>query len=571
MKKGGLGKSSTVFLVSLLMMWAQAGFSATVSNLSPGVQEEGPSVRQAAPSPGAALADRDGDGLSDGLQARLAKASPTDLFDVIVTFSGPGNAAAAQKAVGPFKVKREFRIISGFAATMTAAQARGLARARGVLRIEEDFRIFAVMNAARRDFGVEKARAFASDNSGVDLTGDGVGICVVDTGVDAGHEQLDGGKVAGFIDYVGGRTAPYDDHGHGTHVSSMAAGDGTGGTNAAAYRGVAPGASIYAAKVLNSQGSGSDSDVIAGVEWCAEQPGVDVISMSLGSAGSSDGSDSLSQAVNSAVADGIVAVVAAGNSGDEAGTVGSPGAAEGAITAGAVAEWSAPPGAPNHSEGVYLAPFSSRGPTADGRTKPDITAPGVSITAAEAGTVSGYVTYSGTSMATPFTAGTVALLLQGNPDLSPSDVKRILRSTAQDRGAVGPDNDWGAGLLDVYAAAAKAMGIDVDPPNPFPDWQRISGSVDDNGLWNGTFEVDDTELPIGITLTIDGAPECSLGFLGYCLIWEWSPDLDARLLDPQGNVLAVSTCLNGSECGGIGRQETLHVMPTTTGTYTVQV
>ena len=83
-------------------------------------------------------ADRDSDGLSDGLQEKLADALPTESVDVIVTFVGPGNAVSAQRAVGPFRVKRKFKIIPGFSAKMTAAQAKGLAKKSGVFRVEEE-------------------------------------------------------------------------------------------------------------------------------------------------------------------------------------------------------------------------------------------------------------------------------------------------------------------------------------------------------------------------------------------------------------------------------------------------
>jgi subtilisin family serine protease len=249
------------------------------------------------PAKSPAHADRDGDGLSDGLQRKLADVLPSDLVNVIVTFSASGNAVSAQHAVGPFHVKRNFHIIPGFSANMTAAQAKALARTPGVFRVEEDFKVSVTLNAANHDFGTEFAR------ERFEVTGSGVGICVVDTGVDPLHEQLDGGKVVDFIDYVNGHTTAYDDHGHGTHVSSIAAGDGTGGTDAEAFKGVAPGASIYAAKVLDASGSGSASDVIAGIEWCAAIADVNIISMSLAENGSSDGDDPLSQAVDNAVVD----------------------------------------------------------------------------------------------------------------------------------------------------------------------------------------------------------------------------------------------------------------------------
>lgn len=540
------------------------------------------SIAEAAPDPRlplpdasarqAVLAALDEIVLSDKLQRQLATLSPNAPVAVIVTFTGPGNAASVQRAVGSFQVRREYRIINGFAATMTASQAKALARVPGVFRIEEDFKVTTMLNAADVDFGTADTRSdFA-------VTGAGVGICIVDTGADPGHEQLNGGKIAEFVDYINGRTAAYDDHGHGTHVAAIAAGDGTGGANAATFGGVAPGATVFAAKVLDSAGSGDASGVIAGVEWCADParnstgPGVQIISMSLGTADSSDGRDALSQAVNNAVAAGKIAVVAAGNSGDGPETIGSPGAAAQAITVGAVAEWSAPPTAPNHSDGAFLASFSSRGPTADGRSKPDISAPGVSITSAQAGTASGYVTWSGTSMATPFVAGTVALALENEIGLGPTDVKNALLSTAQDRGPAGIDNDWGAGLVDGYTFLASTRDI-VTEPTPFPAWHRQTGTVANGGVWTGDIEVTDTTLPVAVTLTIDGQAECSYWLLpGWCLAYEWSPDLDTELIAPDGTtVLGSSTCPLGSECGSMGRQETLHILPAAAGTYQVRV
>lgn len=509
------------------------------------------------------LIDRDGDRVSDGLQATIAAARPGDLVRVIVTYSGPGNAAAARQAVGFFPLHREFQIINGFAASMTPAQIRALSPQAGVFRIEEDFPVSVKLDAARPDFGTDAARISFG------VSGAGIKGCIVDTGVDPKHEQLDQATTIPFFDAINSRTDAYDDHGHGTHVASIAFGDGTGGSGAGKYTGVAPGVAIYAAKVLDQSGAGSQSGVIAGIDWCVAQD-VHIISMSLGSAAPSDGKDALSQAADAA-ASGRVVVVAAGNSGDEPGTVGSPGAAAQAITVGACAEWSAAAGSPNHSDGMYLAHFSSRGPTLDNRIKPDVCAPGHSITAAKAGTVSEYVTYSGTSMATPFVAGTIALGLQAGA--TPATVRPNLESTAQDRGPPGKDNDWGAGLIDGYAFVATVKGISGYAPTVFPAYQRIAGSVANYGLWNYTFSIAQADLgiPIGATITIDGQPKCTLFLFGICFSSQWDPDLEGRLIDPNGLLLAESTCLADSECGGIGRQETLHAMPTVAGTYTIQV
>ncbi len=512
--------------------------------------------------PVAALRDVNGNGLGDVLEARM-RGKPLDTrYDVVVTTDGTVGVAGSRRAVGAFRVLRRLPIVDGFSATVSGRQAVALARMPAVERVEANVTVRATMDAARADFGVDRARADFG------LTGAGVEACVLDTGVDPNHEQLDS-KTIVFRDFVGSGTVPYDDHGHGTHVASILLGDGTGGANAARFGGVAPGASLVAGKVLDKQGSGTTDAIIAAIGWCADRPTVDIISMSLGSLLGSDGTDALSTAVNAAVEEGKVAVVAAGNSGDAPYWIGSPGAAAGAITIGAVADWSAPIGAQNHSDGVHLAYFSSRGPTLDGRVKPDVVAPGVTITAAERGTAAGYVTHGGTSMATPFAAGAIALALEAKPGWTPAQVRSAVEDTARDRGAPGKDNDWGAGLLDAYAMAAQAKGVAGE--TVFPAHSHVSASVSNDGLWTHTFTIGDDALGVPIAATILVGGKCTFYFAGFgCLDDNWSPDLDTRLIDPTGIVLDESMCALGNECG-IGRQETLHAMPTVPGTYTIEV
>jgi serine protease AprX len=210
------------------------------------------------------------------------------------------------------KVGRTFRTIRGFVGSVRRGQVTALAHAPGVTRVELDGQARALDESGNSDYGVDAARATGAATDGT-LDGSGVGICIIDTGIDPNHEQL-AGRVVGWKDFVNDRATPYDDHGHGTHVAGIAAGRPTGPANAA-YGGVATGASLIAVKVLDSTGVGDDADVVAGIEWCAARSDVDVISMSLGSP-PSDGSDAGSQAANAAVAAGKVVVVAAGNSGD---------------------------------------------------------------------------------------------------------------------------------------------------------------------------------------------------------------------------------------------------------------
>ncbi len=516
-----------------------------------------------AQAPHLRFGDRDGDRLDDVLERQIRTSSPHRRLSVVVATDGSLTLADARSAVGAFAVSRKLRIIHGFAARLMPGQVRALGRTAGVLRVDSDAEVRVTMDRARADFGVDAAR------DGFGLTGAGVNVCILDTGVDPDHEQLDS-KAIVWADFVNGQDAPYDDHGHGTHVASIAVGDGIGGASAAAFGGVAPGAGLWAGKVLAGDGSGTESGIVAGIDWCAADPDVDVISMSLGTLFPSDGSDALSVAANNAVAEGKVVVAAAGNSGDAPDTIAAPGAAADAITVGAVSEWSAAPGAPNHSDGIFLAYFSGRGgPTFETDVKPDIVAPGVTIMAAEANTGAGYIVHSGTSMATPFAAGAVALALQGAPGWSPADVQAALEGTAEDLGPAGKDPDWGSGLIDVHALGAQAVGATGE--TTFPTHVHLTGEVPDGGEWTHSFDVatGDLDVPIAASIVIGG--ECRLFFPGFgCLDAEWSPDLDGTLWDPNGVRIGLSQCMTGEECG-FGRQETLHAMPTVAGTYEIRV
>ena len=501
----------------------------------------------------------------------LADASPGGQHEVIVTFTDEVSAGNSEQLLPTQAVTRRLGLVPGFSASLNAGQIAALARQPGVVRIEDNFSVQITNDVANDDFGTALARTDYS------VDGSGVGICVVDTGYDPGHEQLDDpGKLGGWIDIVNGQALPYDDQGHGTHVAATAAGSGTGGANAAKYRGVAPGATIYAAKALNSAGSSVADSVEQGMAWCVGQSGVDIISLSLGTTTGSDGLDVLSQAANAAVDAGKIVVVAAGNSGDAPSTVGSPGAAEKAITVGAAADWSSLPAASNHSNGPYIAPFSSRGPTLapSSLVKPDVAAPGVTIASAAWGSTSGYAIASGTSMATPFVAGTIALMLDADGTLTPSSVKSLVGSTAIDRGPVGKDNHWGWGLIDGYALVSEASGASSYSPTTFPSYASIPGSVAAGDTWSHQFALtgDDLGTPIAATILLDGAYTCIIDWGPFgCFLGEWSPDLEARLLDPAGAELALSECPARGDCGAAGQQETLHAMPTEAGTYTVEV
>ena len=510
--------------------------------------------------------DRDGDRVGDDLAARIAEAASSAQVDVIVRGARVG---AARRHVGDFAVRHDLAGIDGFSARMRVGQVRALAGVPGVLRVDAVRTVRLTDTGTDRDFGAALARSAFS------ATGAGVGICVIDTGVDRQHEQI-APRTVTFRDFIGTATEAYDDHGHGTHVASIAAGDGNGGPDAASHIGVAPEASLYAAKVLDSGGSGANDGVLAGMLWCADDTPARVLSMSLGDSQPSDGSDPMSAAVDSISAAGKVVVVAAGNAGDAPSSIPSPGAAKDGITVGAVSDWSATT-ADTHDAGIALAPFSSRGPirASPAYVKPDVVAPGVTVSAAQAGSVTGYVSFSGTSMATPYVAGVVALGLQLAPGRTPAQVRAALEATARDRGPVGKDNDWGAGLVDAEAFVQNLSAASNSVGTPFPTFTHGTGSVPDGGSSTLAIPVTDASAPLSVTVTItSGSQSCQMFWPGYgCVLpGEWSPDLDVELRDKDNVVVARSECaLSGWYCTAVGRQETVMVDNPVNGPYSLRV
>jgi len=205
--------------------------------------------------------------------------------------------------------------------------------------------------------------------------GQGVTIAVLDSGMGP-HPDL-GDRFLGQIDFVQGEPIAYDDNGHGMHVGVTTAGDGTGN---ALFAGPAQKANVISMKVLSGEGSGKTSDIIKAIQTAVEMKdelNIKVINMSLGGPASKNGeSDPINMAIRAAKEAGITVVVAAGNDGPERSTVGSPGNSLHAITVGAIDDNNT-----NDPSDDKPASFSSRGPTPDGVTKPDVMAPGVTIMA----------------------------------------------------------------------------------------------------------------------------------------------------------------------------------------------
>ena len=274
---------------------------------------------------------------------------------------------------------------------------------------------------------------------GAGVTGRGVRVALLDTGLDVAHPDLRG-RVVGSAVFAGDNLL--DRHGHGTHVAGIIGGNGS--ASAGRYRGVAPDVTFLVARVLDDRGAGWSSDVMAGLDWAVMQ-GARVANLSLSSGHYGDGSDALSLFCDATVQQGVVVCTAAGNDGPASHTIGAPGCSRQALTVGASTD----------ADGI--AEFSAHGPTADGRIKPDVIFPGVLITSTRArGASMGaslgdyYTEASGTSMATAHASGAAALLLEADPSLTPAEVKARLLSGAKDLGRNAQMQ--GAGRGDAYAA-----------------------------------------------------------------------------------------------------------------------
>ena len=317
-------------------------------------------------------------------------------------------------------------------------------------------------NSVIKIFPEREVRAFLNESSAqisaqsaydLNYTGNGIKIAILDTGINAEHEMLRD-KVIASASFVNDENSS-DFHGHGTHVAGIAA-----GTNAygAENSGIAPGALLLNAKVLNKYGSGTTTSVIAGINWAVEN-GAEIINLSLG-ANYSKLDDPINLAIKDAVEKGVAVVAASGNCGP-CGNCGNfkgvpvPGDSAYAISVGAA------------DKSSNYACFSSGAEILGIGIKPDIAAPGVQINSAFGNS---YSSQSGTSMAAPHIAGAIALLLEAKPNLKPADIKAILEQSAVDLGAEGKDIEYGFGLVNIAklldfnsSLAPQIRGISILP------------------------------------------------------------------------------------------------------------
>ena len=335
---------------------------------------------------------------------------------------------------------------------------------------------------------VEKVNAPAvwNYNGSTGYNGDGVIVAVVDSGVDYTHIDIagsmwDGGEYYPHhgYDICHDDDDPMDDYCHGTHVAGIVAGQGNAGTQT----GIAPGAKIMAVKVLDDTGYGTDSDLISGVHF-AMNHGADIINLSLGDP--EMGPSAVYRDLFNTVKDaGMVASVAAGNSGDQQYAYPVPfnvqcpgncpppwlhpdqvnlisGGTSGVICVGATdsndshcnfscvgpVTWAAGANVGDYND----YPYQNGDASQPGLIRPDISAPGANVTSLNYQTGTGYVAYDGTSMATPCVSGVLALLLDANLELSPAELDSIIELTAANAGNTVKNNITGSGRIDALAA-----------------------------------------------------------------------------------------------------------------------
>ena len=379
-------------------------------------------------------------------------------------------------------VKSDFDKMRAVVVHIDAAKLKDIQLDPNVERVVEDQIVHASLDTSIPQIGANSVYSLG-------ITGQGVKTCIVDTGVDDTHPALN--PLIAEINYVpliptGDAT---DDNGHGTHVAGIVA------SNDATYRGVAPGSSLMAAKVLDSNGSGFTSDVASGIDWCVAN-GADVINLSLGSKTLFTGtcnSNIDAIAVNNAVAAGVIVAVASGNNG-AINAVSSPACASGAIAVGAV----------NDSDG--RTPFSNEGPQLD------VVAPGAPITSLKAPiNGGGFATFYGTSMATPHVAGLAALILDANPTLTQTQVRSAIENNALDLGDAGFDTLYGNGRIQASNSVNSVLphGI-IIPPRAFLSINSGGSgtilSVFGSGFTSG-FDVivQFDDIPFSITPATNGA------------------------------------------------------------------
>ena len=395
----------------------------------------------------------------------LSRLNLKDKDGNLIKLNAEGYASTSSSDLD-FTLRHKYSTVNGFSGTVTE---QGLEKLMNDPDIEKVY-----LNSVKHISLDDSVPQINGDNvwklklNNTNITGKDETICIIDTGIDTNHSAFTGRILSQYCycnitNYGSGGCCPNnetedtsaeDDNGHGTHCAGIAAG------NHSTYKGVAPEAGIISIKVCNSTSTCDDGDIIAGIDWCVNNAttyNISVISMSLGgdiSYSNYCNNDAFAPAINSAVGQNILVVVASGNY-EWTNGISSPACVQNATPVGA-------------SDGTSVASFSNR------NNITNLLAPGVSICSARLpgdndGSICGdgtFISKSGTSMATPHVAGAAALLKQfvrlyNETDITPQEIEDVLNNTGTEI-----DDTSGSGRnysrIDVYAAI---LSLDTTPPN----------------------------------------------------------------------------------------------------------
>jgi len=440
--------------------------------------------------------DKNNNKIQDSFEEKLKTMNTTDSVNAIVTLAPRDEDFIKFAEEYGAKVKEFYTIVDAVSLTISVENITKIVSYPAVeIVLDENEKI--LRTSIDTSIPAMQGDKTTLRNAGFDVDGSGVTIAVVDTGINGKLSSLatlpDGKpKIKGFANFAGGGSSEaFDDNGHGTLCSSIAAAVGRGEY----FPGVAPGAQLVGAKTADSSGGTDRGAILSALQWIlTNKDEINVVSMSEGVNQqhiTSYDINELETAAEKIVAAGIVFVTAAGNEGPSSGTVSAPGTAKNVISVGCV----------NNLGEIW--PQSSRGPTTDGRTKPDISAVGYSIRYYGSGAI-----WHGTSCACPHVAGTAALLLdfhnkqldkynssaaKSAMKLKPATVKDILLSSVSRPSGGGsyPNNNYGNGMLNIKNALATLKSKNYPPVAKFttsanpatgvPITFDASGSSDPNG------------------------------------------------------------------------------------------
>jgi serine protease AprX len=487
----------TFFLITIMVLSSISGstLSSTLDDINSGIGND--------PSDSGWwdnwMWDRDRNAIDDRLDEKISEGPLTQRTGIFIDYlTAPKQQDVDRLLNFDLEVKYVYNLIETICArNVLITEIEAISKLPGVVMVEYEDEVWGYLDVGSPTVKARPSLEYSPNTVwDMGIFGTDISVAILDSGVDDGpapapppyHMSLDdmdddilttddpkfiaGVDVTKSVYIIDGSYNPDDGViGHGTHCAGVAVGTGGGSE----FIGVAPQSRLVDVKVMENWGSGVMGEVIRGIEWVVEHQdefNIRVMSMSIGANYNSDGNDAASQAVNTAVDSGLIAVVAAGNGGSN--TIGPPAAADKALVVGALNDHNT---IDRSDDNVWGS--SNVGPRADDgdadhsdEMKPDVLAPGVNIMSAKSDTTGTNIQFSGTSMATPHVAGVIALMLEANPNLTPQEVKDILHATAEMPEGIEPSTEYddvynyayGWGFIDAYKAVRMAQEGDITPP-----------------------------------------------------------------------------------------------------------